>query len=166
MKTIYLTGFMGSGKTTIGRELARYLQLPVIDTDEEIIKETGISINEIFSTYGESHFRDLEVKILSSLPTQNVVITTGGGIVLKDQNREWMKKHGVLVYLHCDFEVIWTRLQHDQTRPLVKNSRKDELEQLYQSRKSVYHDYNLMIDTSALQLSQIVKQLADMIKNA
>jgi shikimate kinase len=165
MKTIYLTGFMGSGKTTIGRELARYLQIPVIDTDEEIIKETGLSIRDIFSTYGESYFRDLEVKTLSTLPTTNVIVTTGGGIVLREKNREWMKENGVLVYLHCDFEVIWTRLQHDQTRPLVINSRKDEIEQLYQERKSVYYDYDLMIDTSSKQLSEIVKQLADMIKN-
>ncbi|WP_456278307.1 shikimate kinase [Bacillus sp. AK128] len=164
MKTIYLTGFMGSGKTTIGRELANYLQLPVIDTDEHIVKDTGLSIREIFSTYGEAHFRDLEVKTLKLLPTTNSVVTTGGGMVVKDENRKWMRENGLLVYLHCDFEVIWERLAHDQTRPLVINSEKAQIQNLYNQRQSAYHDYDFKIDTTSMHKDEVVKQLAEMIK--
>ncbi|WP_246945956.1 shikimate kinase [Bacillus pinisoli] len=164
MNTIFLTGFMGSGKSTIGRELSNHLQLPVIDTDEQIERETGISIREIFSTFGESYFRDLESKTLFSLPTTNLIVTTGGGMVIRKENREWMRKNGTMVYLQCDFDVIWSRLEHDQTRPLVVNSQKEQIKHLYLERQQYYEENDFFIDT-ARPLQIVVEQLAQMIKS-
>lgn len=87
LEAIYLTGFMGAGKTTVGQQLAQNMKLPVIDTDQEIVKKLNKSIKEIFEENGEAFFRDQETKILKELPTKDVIITTGGGIVIKDENR-------------------------------------------------------------------------------
>jgi shikimate kinase len=164
MKTIYLTGFMGAGKTTLGRILANQLQIPVKDSDEEIVRIAGKTIRTIFENEGEAYFRDLETKVLQSLPTHNIIVTTGGGVVLKAENREWMKTNGILVYLHCDFEVLWKRLKNDQSRPLLLNQEKNQIEELYFMRQSYYQDHHIKVDTSFRTLEDIGLDIAEKIK--
>lgn len=162
MKTIFLTGFMGSGKTTIGKELSKYLQIPVIDSDEEIERRTKSTIRTIFEKDGEDYFRSLETKILLSLPLKDVIVTTGGGIIKKKENRKWMLEHGMVVYLHCDFSVLWERLQIDQTRPLVVS--KAQTEELYEIRMPLYMEHHIMIDTSFKNVREVVTEIAEKIK--
>jgi shikimate kinase len=165
MKTLYLTGFMGSGKSTVGKELSSYLNLPVNDTDDEIVKRTGTTIREIFEQHGESYFRELESSVLYSLPTTNTIVTTGGGVVTRKENKEWMKTNGVVVYLQCDFDTIWSRLEHDTTRPLVVNSQKEQIKKLYQDRYDLYQSFDIKVDTSSLQLDEIVKEIGKRVEN-
>jgi shikimate kinase len=164
MKTIYLTGFMGAGKTTIGRLLSNHLHIPVKDSDEEIESQTGKTIRSIFEQDGEAFFRDFETKVLHTIPTENLIVTTGGGIILKEENREWMKNNGVLVCLHCDFDALWERLRNDESRPLIINQQKKEIEELYLSRLPLYQDHHFMVDTSPSNLDDIVLNLAEKIK--
>ncbi|MEW8986999.1 MAG: shikimate kinase, partial [Bacillus sp. (in: firmicutes)] len=117
MQAIYLIGLMGAGKTTVGKELAAELGISVVDMDAEIVKQQGTTINDIFAEKGESFFRSLEAKLIKELPQENVIITTGGGIILNEANQEWMKEHGFVVYLDANPDEILERLQNDQSRP-------------------------------------------------
>lgn len=155
---------MGAGKTTVGRALAAHLQLPTIDTDEEIVKQTGKTIVTLFEEHGEAFFRDLEQKVLQNLSTSDLVVTTGGGIVLREQNRDWMKQHGILIYLYSDFHTLWDRLQHDETRPLLLNAQRDQIEALYHSRLPLYDDHHFAVNTSLYDADTIVSQIAKTIK--
>lgn len=155
---------MGSGKTTIGKELSTYLHIPVQDTDKIIVNKTGLSIRAIFNSHGEPYFRDLEKQILQTLPTRDLIVTTGGGIIIDHENREWMKASGILVYLHCDFEEIWKRVQHDDNRPLVINQQKEQIHAIYKSRQSAYEDFHVKVDTTSNSLSEIVEQIGNWVK--
>ncbi|UPG64532.1 shikimate kinase [Metabacillus endolithicus] len=161
MEAIYLTGFMGAGKTTVGQQLAQNMKLPVIDTDQEIVKKLNKSIKEIFEENGEAFFRDQETKILKELPTKDVIITTGGGIVIKDENRElWMKEHGNIVMLHADIDTIYERVSSDKTRPLASKKSKQELNDLYQSRVNFYDDCTILIETDQKNIEDIVNEIS------
>lgn len=160
MEAIYLTGFMGAGKTTVGQQLAQNMKLPVIDTDQEIVKKLNKSIKEIFEVYGEAFFRDQETKILKELPTNDVIITTGGGIVIKDENRAWMKEHGSIVMLHADIDTIYERVHSDKSRPLASKKSKQELNDLYQSRVNFYDDCSVLIETAQKNIEDIVNEIS------
>lgn len=160
MEAIYLTGFMGAGKTTVGQQLAQNMKLPVIDTDQEIVKKLNKSIKEIFEENGEAFFRDQETKTLKELPTKDVVITTGGGIVIKDENRAWMKEHGHIVMLHADIDTIYERVSSDKTRPLASKKSKQELNDLYQSRVNFYDDCTILIETDQKNIEDIVNEIS------
>jgi shikimate kinase len=154
MKTIYLTGFMGSGKTSIGRELARLLEKEVYDTDVLIEQQQNSTITDLFAEKGEEYFRELEGKILRTLPTQNGIVTTGGGIVLNMSNREWMKDNGIWVYLHCEPGVIEKRLENDESRPLLAGERKNNLRKLFELRLPIYMEAPVVIDTTLLSIEE------------
>lgn len=166
LKAIYLTGFMGAGKTTVGEKLAAEMNLPVLDTDQEIIKKLNKSIKDMFEQQGEQYFRLEETKMLKELPTENIIITTGGGIVIKEENRAWMKEHGHIVMLHADLNTIFDRVQSDQTRPLASKKSKDELYQLYKSRESFYNDCSLLIETDHKNIDEIVKEIKERLKES
>ncbi|MDQ0213853.1 shikimate kinase [Oikeobacillus pervagus] len=161
MQTIFLTGFMGAGKTTIGQYLAEHLQWPVYDTDQLIEQQTGQQIKEIFSLYGEERFRELETETLLKKNNQPCIVTTGGGIILKPINRELMKSTGTVIFLRADFDIIWERLLQDDNRPLVKNKSKEEVEILYNSRLPLYMESAThIVDTSNKSIDEIVQQIA------
>ena len=166
LKAIYLTGFMGAGKTTVGEKLAAEMNLPVLDTDQEIIKKLNKSIKDIFEQQGEHYFRLEETKMLKELPTENIIVTTGGGIVIKEENRAWMKEHGHIVMLHADLNTIYDRVHSDQTRPLASKKSKDELYQLYKSRESFYKDCSLLIETDHKNIEVIVKEIKERLKES
>jgi shikimate kinase len=163
MRAIYLTGFMGSGKTTIGRALSEKLGIPVIDTDEMIEKKAGKTIPAIFADEGEERFRKYEQEILKQLPTNDVIITTGGGMVISKENRSWMKKHGNVIFLSCSLDIIYQRLQSDTNRPLFSQN-KEKMKELYEKRLPYYLEAAFTIDTSHKSVEEIVEDIVRMIK--
>jgi shikimate kinase len=163
MRAIYLTGFMGSGKTTIGRALSEKLGIPVIDTDEMIEKKAGKTIPAIFADEGEERFRKYEQEILKQLPTNDVIITTGGGMVISKENRSWMKKHGNVIFLSCSLDIIFQRLQSDTNRPLFSQN-KEKMKELYEKRLPYYLEAAFTIDTSQKSVEEIVEDIVRMIK--
>ncbi|KKI91454.1 hypothetical protein WQ54_14865 [Bacillus sp. SA1-12] len=164
MKAIYLTGFMGAGKTTIGENLAKELNLPVLDTDQQIEKKLNMTIKEIFTNHGEGFFRKEETNILKELPTDDVIITTGGGIVINAENRDWMKKHGYVISLHADLDIIYERVHTDTNRPLASKKTKAELTDMYLSRESFYQDCTFLIETSNKCIEDIVNEIKTRLK--
>jgi len=120
---IYLIGFMGAGKSTLGPLLAKKLGYSCIETDVLVEKLAGISIPEIFSIYGENYFRELEKKVLHhTLLCNDTIVCTGGGTPCFFDNMEWMKMHGLTVYLSCDEAVIIHRIEmHQKIRPLFSD---------------------------------------------
>ena len=118
---IALVGLPGSGKTTVGRQLARRLQLPFVDSDHEIEVRIGCSIREFFEREGEASFRDIEQEVIDTL-TQGTskVLSTGGGAVLREANRQFLRERGRTVYLKSTPEELFRRLRHDSNRPLLQ----------------------------------------------
>jgi shikimate kinase len=156
---------MGSGKTTIGKELSNVLQMPVIDTDKEIVKITGNTISRIFELFGEEYFRLLESSTLHSISTTNSIVTTGGGVVLKVTNRQYMKRNGIVIYLKCNFNIIWERLQLDSNRPLAFNQSREKVESIYLSRLALYEQSDIVIDCNDKSVDTIVSEIVKKIEN-
>lgn len=164
-KNIFLTGFMGAGKTTVGRILARKLGWRFCDADKVIETMAGKAVSEIFSAQGEEYFRDLESETLASLSGKTKqVIATGGGAVVREENREAMKKGGVTIYLKAPVSAIWERVRHSKTRPLLDvDNPFDAAEELLRKRAPVYETADITIDTEKLTpeeaASEIMKRL-------
>ena len=135
MGQVFLIGPMGVGKTTIGKKVAKKLDLEFKDTDKLIIAEHG-PINEIFSEHGEHYFRTLETDTLSGLSDAEAVIATGGGVVLSDANRDFLRGRSV-IYLSTAGKQMRTRLLSSKKRPLLKNGYEDWV-RIYEERKPLY----------------------------
>jgi shikimate kinase len=120
-KNIVLVGFMGAGKTVTSAVLALRLGMSRLSTDDQIVKEEGRSINDIFSQDGEAYFRDIESKVVHDFSNgANSVIDCGGGVVLRKENVEELKKNGMVFYLKTSPDVIYARVKNDKHRPLLK----------------------------------------------
>lgn len=151
---IYLTGFMGSGKSTVGCELARRLDRPFIDLDQRIERREGRSISRIFADSGEEAFREAERRALATVPLeQRPVVATGGGILLSRENRRMMSRTGVRVWLKCPFEELVRRLEafagQQGRRPLWTGDR-EELRRLLELRTPVYaRSADLVVNAAA-----------------
>ncbi len=137
-KPIYLCGFMGCGKSTIGKLLAKKLGKEFIDLDEYIEKLEGMKISEIFDKKGEAYFRQRESEALSSLPASTGVVATGGGTLLKKENGDIAKSVGTSVYIDTPFEVCYERIKGDESRPIAYSSTKEQLLERYNQRKPLY----------------------------
>jgi shikimate kinase len=136
---VVLVGFMGSGKSTVGKLLSERLGVPFVDTDVEVEKRTGMDIPEIFKKKGEEYFRGLERRIIEellSLPYL-LVISTGGGLPAYSNNMELLNKKAFTVYLEADFEVLWRRISEDRNRPLVSLG-KEKVKELLERRLPFY----------------------------
>jgi shikimate kinase len=165
MKSIYLIGFMGSGKTTIGKALSLSLNVPVIDSDEEISRQAGKTISEIFDAEGEAAFRLLEAECLRNLPVEDSIITTGGGIILREENRIWMRENGVVIFLDASPNEILKRLEGDKTRPLLIGDKEAKVVKILSERLLLYVDTaNLIIETTGKSVEAIVKELVQRLK--
>ncbi|MCP1125144.1 MULTISPECIES: shikimate kinase [Bacillus] len=164
MRALYITGFMGAGKTTIGKALSSVLHIPVIDTDQRIEEKTKKIIRDIFSEEGEDVFRKYESEVLQLLPTKDCIITTGGGIVEKAENRQWMKEHGTVIYLYCDPYVIAERIAGDTTRPLFQKENIPSFIEKFEKRQAYYEEAVLKIDTTNKSIETIVQEIQAQIK--
>ena len=159
-KNIVLVGPMGCGKTTVGRQLASKLNQDFFDTDHEIINKTGVSIDHIFDIEGEKGFRRRESEVLESLcDMNNIVLATGGGVVLLEQNREVLKSAGVVVYLSSSVEQLLRRTAKSKTRPLLENSldRKKTITEIVNARDKYYREVaTIVIDTTGKKLNEVI----------
>ena len=136
--SIVLIGFMGAGKSAVGRELARRAGLPRRDTDEMIRRRFGLTIPQIFEQHGETAFRDAETEVLRNLPERAIVVT-GGGIVLRDENIRLLRALGRIVWLDADEETLWERASRRQTRPLLQTANpRERFSELFRERQSLY----------------------------
>ncbi|WP_044340021.1 shikimate kinase [Rossellomorea aquimaris] len=138
MRPIFFIGFMGVGKTTIGKRLGEVLGLPVIDMDSYIENKEKKPIKEIFNQHGEEYFRDLESDVLLELANEQAIITTGGGVVEREKNREILRQQELVFHLSCPFDALWSRLKGDENRPLVQNNSRERLSSLFNRRLPLY----------------------------
>jgi shikimate kinase len=137
---IVLVGFMGSGKTSIGRLVAQRLGFQFIDTDKVIVEHTGMEISDIFAKHGEPWFRDHETSALASMNIYNrTVISTGGGVVLRPENRELLHDLGFVVWLTASEEVIFERVSRNKKRPLLQTDNpRQTVHELLEKRRPLY----------------------------
>lgn len=148
---IVLIGFMGCGKTTIGNRLAYKLKYSFIDSDKRIEEEAGISISQIFDTYGEDYFRSLETDIIKKISkVDKQVIATGGGIIKNEQNIIELKKKGIILYLNATAEHIYNNLKNDNSRPLLQvEDKQAEIASILKQRAPLYEKYaDIIIDVT------------------
>lgn len=158
---IILTGFMGTGKTAVGQLLAKELKLRFVDTDHLIEEEYGQSIVEIFEKQGESTFRDYEKKVVQKvLSEKGIVMATGGGAVLDDENLKLMKEKGTLIALSASAEVIFQRISQLGDRPLLRTRNQLEtIKNLISHRSPYYCQADFIVDTSGKSVEQTVQEL-------
>ena len=150
---IFLVGLMGAGKTTIGKLLAKRLKKTFIDTDHEIEHRTGVRIPLIFELEGEAGFRERETALILELTQrQDIVLATGGGAIMRKENRDALVQNGTVVYLNAKIEDLWQRTQHDKNRPLLQTQDpKARLTELFIQRDPLYREIADMIVTSGQQ---------------
>ena len=146
---LILVGLMGSGKTTMGRALAKHLDKAFVDSDEEIQQRTGVTIPHIFDIEGETGFRQRETAAIRELVERDdMVLATGGGAVLAEQNRAMLQQSGIVIYLKASVHDLWQRTRHDRNRPLLQTADPHaKLTELFQQRDPLY-----------LQVADIVMQ--------
>ncbi len=150
---IFIVGLMGSGKTSVGKILAKKVGRNFFDTDQEIIKNEKLDISQIFNKYGEDYFRELEHAILKKIiSNEGSIVSTGGGIVLKKENIDIMKDNGIIIFLNIDVETQIARLKNKKNRPLLKNSNlEDDLKNMKNDRDKIYESIsNFKIDVSRI----------------
>ena len=167
-KNIILVGPMGSGKTTVGRKLSGRLKKDFYDSDHEIINRTGVSIDHIFEIEGESGFRERETEILKNLCSmKNIIIATGGGVVLSLENRDLMKVSAMVIYLSSSIEQILRRTSKSKTRPLLERSkdRRKTISDIIEAREGFYQDVaSVTINTNGKKLTEVIEEIVNNIE--
>ncbi|PRO66692.1 shikimate kinase [Alkalicoccus urumqiensis] len=158
VQPIYLTGFMGVGKTTVGRLLAEKCGRAFLDLDEEITRVEKKTIPEIFQKDGEQGFRKMELNMVRELKGRGCITATGGGIVETPEAVEEMRKNGTVVYLHAPFAVLYERISGDETRPLTAGGR-EALQERFDRRSSAYRKADICVDTEDKSPLQIVEEI-------
>lgn len=159
---IVLIGFMGTGKSAVGKQLARHLGMSYIDTDDLIQEKEARSIPEIFAKQGENYFRDRETEVVKEVAEQDgQVISTGGGVVLREENMRALRKRGFIVSLNARLEVILRRTDNGEKRPLLGGcpEKSRRVKDLLRQRNSLYRRADLIVDTSSLQISEITGKI-------
>lgn len=159
---IILIGLMGAGKTTVGKLLAKHLHKHFVDSDHEIERRTGVNIPLIFELEGEDGFRDREAAVVADLCKQrNIVLATGGGAVLREENRRRLREGGTVVYLRAQVRDLWNRTRHDRNRPLLQTADpKARLEELYAVRDPIYTGMaDIIMDTGDQNVHNLVRLL-------
>ncbi|HCS75547.1 MAG TPA: shikimate kinase [Clostridiales bacterium] len=158
---IFLIGFMGTGKTTLGQILADQTGMTFIDMDAQIEERTGKTIADIFKEDGETWFRKKETEVLAeSIIQENQVFSTGGGIVLRPRNKELMKNNGIVIALKANINTIWERLKNTSNRPLLNSQNpKEALQILYQQRIDLYDFAHISIQVDGRSQAELIKEI-------
>jgi shikimate kinase len=167
MKNIVLTGFMGTGKSEAGKELSKVLGWKAIDVDTEIEKSQRMKITWIFKQFGEPGFRDIETEMIKKLSkNKNVIISTGGGAVLRQENMDALRENGVIICLTATPETILKRTSNNNDRPLlqVKEPLK-KIRELLEFRMPYYEKADIMIDTEKKTPLEIAEEIIKLVKN-
>ena len=161
-ENIFLIGFMGAGKSTVARALAERLHCPLVEMDQQIVKEQGMTINEIFDKYGEDRFREIESQLILDLGQgEAAVISCGGGVVVRPQNTEYMKKSGRIVYLQASPRTVYERVKDSSDRPILKGHMNVEyIAQLMEKRRALYEAAaEITIVTDGKSAEEIAKEI-------
>lgn len=165
---VFLVGPMGAGKTTIGRHLAALVQKRFLDADHEIEKRTGVSIPVIFEIEGEAGFRRRESMVIGELTReQDIVLATGGGVVLLEENRQALMHRGTVVYLHADVETLVERTRRDRNRPLLQTEDpRAKIVELLRQREPIYRQIaDVVVDTGQRAPSSVARDIVARIKD-
>lgn len=167
MKNIVLTGFMGTGKTAVGKELSRLLNMKLIDVDTEIEKSQKMSISDIFKRFGEPKFREFETEMIKNLSeNKNIIISTGGGAVLRQENMDALRKRGVIICLTATPETILKRTSHNSDRPLLQvEDPLRKINDLLAFRNPFYEKADIMVDTENKTPLQIAEEIIERVKD-
>lgn len=163
-KTVVMVGMMGAGKTAVGTALARILGVAFRDSDEEIVRAANRSIAEIFERDGEPFFRARETEVLGRLlRAEPCVLSTGGGAFLSPANRQMIHDQGVSVWLRADLDLLWNRVRHKATRPLLRTENpRETLRALYEARLPAYAQADLIVDSAAdLAVEDMARRVAE-----
>ncbi|MBO9412732.1 MULTISPECIES: shikimate kinase [unclassified Ruegeria] len=163
-KTVVLVGMMGAGKTAVGRALAARLAVPFLDSDAEIESAANMTIPEIFERDGEPFFRDKESQVIGRLlDEEKGILSTGGGAFLAGHNRQMITERGVSVWLSADLNVLWNRVKHKDTRPLLRTADPyATLRALYEDRVPVYAQADLTVTSDGeISIDNMVDRVVD-----
>lgn len=163
---IFLVGLMGAGKTSVGRMLARRLNLEFYDADAEIERTTGVKIPVIFEIEGESGFRAREEKMIEQLSALNgIVLATGGGAVISKSNRQYLKSRGRVIYLRATPEDLWRRTRRDRNRPLLQTADPlGKLRLLHDQRDPLYREVaDLIVDTGSQSVAHLISRIQQLL---
>jgi shikimate kinase len=158
----FLVGLMGAGKTSVGRLLAKRFGKAFYDCDLEIERRTGVKIPVIFDIEGEAGFRNRETNVLRELVAlNNIVLATGGGAILRDENRQLLRQNGTVVYLRASLDDLWQRTRHDRNRPLLHTTDpRAKLEELFAQRDPLYREISsIIVDTGNQSLGNLASRL-------
>ncbi len=165
--SLFLVGPMGAGKSTVGRLLAERLGYVFHDSDHEIEARTGATIPMIFDIEGEAGFRRREAQVIDEL-TQlpDIVLATGGGAVLKSDNRKHLRSRGFVIYLRSDVDNLFNRVRHDRSRPLLQNENpKETLAAILKEREPLYQEVaDLVVKTEDVPVAQVVRKILNQLK--
>ena len=164
---LILVGMMGSGKTTMGRTLSRHLGMTFVDSDEEVQKRTGVTIPHIFDIEGEAGFRQRESTVIRDLAIRdNMVLATGGGAVISEQNREVLQQTGIVIYLKASVHDLWQRTRHDRNRPLLQTADpRAKLTELHRQRDPLYQQVaDIVIQSGKQSAHALMLHLVDEIE--
>ncbi len=167
MKNIVLTGFMGTGKSEVSRELSRVLGWTAIDIDTEIERAQKMKITEIFKQFGEPGFRDIETEFIKKISkNKNIIISTGGGAVLKQKNIDVLRENGVIICLTATPDTILKRTGKNHNRPLLQvDDPLKKINELLEFRRPYYEKADIMIDTEGKTPLQIAEEIIEKIRN-
>ena len=160
MKTLFFIGFMGAGKTSVSAALGRMLQLPVMEMDDEIARQEGLTIPEIFAQKGEHHFRQCETALLEGLATESAcLVSCGGGVAMRQENVAAMRRCGTVVLLTARPEVILERVKDSDERPLLQGRKNvADIAALMAQRRSAYEAAaDVTVDTSDLTIEEVCR---------
>ncbi len=167
MNHIILIGFMGAGKTTLGRRLARALRLTFTDTDDCIVARVGMPVTAIFDQYGEDYFRELETEMLQELleEKERCVVSVGGGLPMREENQFYLKRLGLVVYLRAGVQTLMGRLGRDKSRPMLKGGDlRSKIEELMAIRQDTYEKTaDLIIDTDGKDFERLILEISEKI---
>ena len=162
MSSVYLCGFMGCGKSHIGRMTARTTGRTFVDLDRVIVEREGMTIPEIFEQFGEPHFRSLEAKYIREL-SDGYVVATGGGALINDSTAEFARNSGLSVYINTSFENCYMRIKNDRNRPLVVNNTKEQLLELYNKRDVIYRRNSMCMVNGNTKDYTICREIAKLL---